>query len=161
MWTHPGKKLLFMGSEFAQGKEWNFDAELDWYQCDNDWHAGVKSLVKDLNRVYRDVPALHQKDCEKDGFSWLDHENAAQSVYSYIRLGNDGEKPAIVVCNFTPEVHHNFTLGAPTAGYYREVLNTDASIYGGSNQGNDGGIHSFEQAWQGQQHSIFDLLCHR
>ena len=154
MWAHPGKKLLFMGSEFAQGKEWNFDAELDWYQCDNDWHAGVKSLVKDLNRTYQQVPALHQKDCEKEGFCWLDYENAQQSVYSFIRFGNEGEKPAIVVCNFTPEVHHNFNLGAPKAGFYKEVLNTDAEAYGGSNQGNNGGVQSFEQAWQGQDHTI-------
>ena len=142
-----------MGSEFAQGNEWNFDKALEWHQCENPWHAGVKQLVKDLNHLYQSAPALHQKDCDKHGFEWLDHKNAEQSIYAFIRYGHD-EKPVIVVCNFTPEVHYNYQVGVPTAGFYQERLNTDADIYGGSNVGNAGGIQSVPTAWQNQDNSI-------
>jgi 1,4-alpha-glucan branching enzyme len=154
MWAHPGKKLMFMGSEFAQGKEWNHDASLDWHQLDNDCHSGVQRLVKDLNAVYKNIPALHQKDCEGDGFCWLDHENAEQSVYSFIRYGEDKNHPVIVVCNFTPKTHHQFRVGAPVEGHYQEVLNTDAEIYGGSNQGNAGGVNSEATPWHNQPNSL-------
>jgi 1,4-alpha-glucan branching enzyme len=154
MWTHPGKKLMFMGSEFAQGKEWDHENSLDWHQLDIDWHSGVQCLVKDLNNLYRTTPALHEKDCEHDGFCWLDHENAEQSVFSYIRYGEDHNRPVLVVVNFTPQTHHNFRIGAPVAGHYQEVFNTDAEIYGGSNQGNHGGEHTEPTAWQGQEHSL-------
>jgi 1,4-alpha-glucan branching enzyme len=142
MWTHPGKKLLFMGSEFAQGKEWNYESELDWGLLNIDWHHGVQSLIRDLNRIYRDVPALHQRDCEHSGFEWIDHENAAQSVFSYVRRGEEGSKPVLVVVNFTPTTYEGFRLGVPESGHYREILNSDAAIYGGSNQGNVNGAHS-------------------
>lgn len=142
MWTHPGKKLLFMGGEFAQGKEWNYESELDWDLLNIDWHSGVQALIRDLNRIYREVPALHQRDCEHGGFEWIDHENASQSVYSYVRKGEEGTKPVLVVVNFTPSTHQNFRLGVPEAGHYREILNSDAAIYGGSNQGNINGAHS-------------------
>ncbi|NMP29997.1 1,4-alpha-glucan branching protein GlgB [Thalassotalea sp. M1531] len=154
MWTHPGKKLLFMGCEFAQGKEWNHDAELDWHQLDIHWHAGVKQLVQDLNKVYTQTPALYQKDCESSGFCWLDHDNAEHSIFSYVRYGYDNTPPAIVVCNFTPQVHHDFVIGAPKAGHYREVLNSDAAIYGGSNQGNSHVATTSDMPWQGQAQSI-------
>jgi 1,4-alpha-glucan branching enzyme len=154
MWAHPGKKLLFMGCEFAQGNEWNFDAALDWHQCDNPWHGGVKHLVKDLNSVYATTPALYQKDCKAEGFEWLDHENSTQSIYSFIRRGNHEQPPAIVVCNFTPQVHHHFAIGAPEAGFYKEVLNTDSALYGGSNQGNIGGVNTSPQPWQNQPHQL-------
>ncbi|MFD2167925.1 1,4-alpha-glucan branching protein GlgB [Thalassotalea euphylliae] len=154
MWTHPGKKLLFMGSEFAQGREWNHDAELDWHQLDINWHAGVHQLVKDLNKLYSNTPSLYQKDCEHDGFTWLDHENADQSVYSYVRSGDNSEPPAIVICNFTPDTHTNFVIGAPVPGKYNEVLNTDAEVYGGSNIGNPDGVYTSDMPWQGQQHSL-------
>ncbi|MCJ8274779.1 MAG: alpha amylase C-terminal domain-containing protein, partial [Psychrosphaera sp.] len=154
MWAHPGKKLLFMGSEFAQGKEWDHDNSLDWHQLDIDCHAGVQHLVKDLNKVYRSTAALHQKDCESDGFSWLDYENADQSIFSFIRYGKDQNRPVLVVSNFTPQTHHNFRIGAPVAGFYQEILNTDAEVYGGSNQGNQGGVHSEATAWQNQPNSL-------
>lgn len=154
MWTHPGKKLLFMGSEFGQGREWNFEGQLDWHQLDIHWHRGVQQLVKDLNTLYKSTPALHQKDCESDGFVWLDHENAAQSVYSFVRYGDSRSRPVIVVVNFTPQTHHNFRIGAPIAAFYNEVLNTDAEIYGGSNQGNDGGVQSQDIPWHDQPHSL-------
>jgi len=154
MWTHPGKKLLFMGCEFAQGKEWDFDAELDWHQLDIHWHAGVKTLVKDLNQLYQNTPALFERDCEANGFEWLDHQNSEQSIFSYLRLGTEGKPPAVVVCNFTPQVHYDYGIGVPVAGRYAEVLNTDAKIYGGSNQGNQGGVDAVGMPWQGQPCSM-------
>ncbi|WP_286262842.1 1,4-alpha-glucan branching protein GlgB [Thalassotalea atypica] len=154
MWAHPGKKLLFMGCEFGQSKEWNFDAALDWHQLEQANHQGVQTLVKDLNHVYSNTPALHQKDCEATGFTWLDHDNAQQSIYAFIRHGNEEQPPAIVICNFTPQVHHHFNVGAPEAGFYKEIINTDADVYGGSNQGNLGGVHTQNVTYQGQENSI-------
>ncbi len=154
MWTHPGKKLLFMGGEFAQGKEWNFESELDWGLLNIDWHSGVQALIRDLNRIYRDIPALHQRDCDNTGFEWIDHENAGQSVYSYVRKGEEGTKPVLVVVNFTPATHENFRLGVPEAGHYREILNSDAAIYGGSNQGNFNGATSESIAANHRENSI-------
>lgn len=154
MWAHPGKKLLFMGCEFGQGKEWNYETELDWYQLDQPWHQGIQQLIKDLNKNYTHLPALHQYDCDSRGFAWLDHHNAEQSIYSFVRFGKKGEKPVVVVCNFTPQVHHNFRIGVPEYGQYHETLNTDAEIYGGSNQGNEGTIYSQPTPWQNQPASI-------
>ncbi len=154
MWAHPGKKLLFMGCEFAQGKEWNFDAALDWHQCENPWHAGVQQLVKDLNRVYRNTPSLYEKDGDSSGFTWLEHSHAEHSIYAFIRQGESGQAPAIVVCNFTPQVHHHYKIGAPQAGFYKEILNTDSHLYGGSNQGNIGGVQSQSSPWHHQEHSL-------
>lgn len=154
MWAHPGKKLMFMGSEFAQGKEWDDSNELDWYQLELPQHQGIQRVVRDLNHIYTSTPALHQKDCEKSGFEWLDYENAEQSIFSFIRYGEDRHRPVIVVCNFTPQTHHLFRIGAPLCGHYREIVNTDAEIYGGSNQGNQGGVNSQALAWQGQDHSL-------
>ncbi|MDN3652504.1 1,4-alpha-glucan branching protein GlgB [Thalassotalea ponticola] len=154
MWTHPGKKLLFMGCEFGQANEWNFDQSLDWHLLEHGYHQGVQQLIKDLNRLYKETPALHQLDCQAQGFAWVDHENAGQSVYSYIRYGKDGSNPVLVVCNFTPTVHHQFRLGVPKAGYAKEIFNSDASIYGGSNVGNLDGVHSQANQWQGFAQSI-------
>ncbi|GLX83289.1 1,4-alpha-glucan branching protein GlgB [Thalassotalea eurytherma] len=154
MWAHPGKKLLFMGCEFAQGPEWNFEKALEWHQLDIHWHSQVKQLVKDLNNVYQSTPAFYQHDCEHQGFAWLDYENAEQSVYSFIRYGNDGQPPVVVVCNFSNQVYHNFCVGVPQAGHYHETLNTDAGIYGGSNQGNFGGVSSSEKSMHNQANSI-------
>lgn len=158
MWTHPGKKLLFMGCEFAQGKEWNHDAELEWQQLDVHWHSGVQRLVKDLNKIYTTTPALYEKDCMHDGFSWLEHDNSEQSIYSFIRYGeqhtNKLSNPVIVVCNFTPQCHQHYQVGVPEAGLYQEILNSDAEIYGGSNQGNLGGVESIVGQCQNQKHYI-------
>lgn len=154
MWAHPGKKLLFMGSEFGQRREWDFDGQLEWQHLDEPNHQGIKQLVKDLNNTYLQTPALYQKDCQGSGFTWLDHENAEQSIFSFIRYGEDEQAPAIVICNFTPQVHHHFKVGAPQGGFYKETLNTDASLYGGSNQGNLGGVHAANIKWQGQNHQL-------
>lgn len=133
MFAHPGKKLLFMGCEFAQEREWDFNASLDWQLLDQPAHAGVQRLVRDLNHLYRHTPALYQKDFVAEGFEWLEHSDAAHSVLGFIRHGFEANRFMVVVCNFTPEVRRDYRLGVPQPGQYRERLNTDAAHYGGSN----------------------------
>ena len=133
MWTHPGKKLLFMGCEFAQEREWTHDHSLDWHLLADPAHRGIQNLVRDLNEVYRTVAALHQRDCEPAGFEWIDGGNAHDSVFAYVRKGADGAPPALIVANFTPVVRHDFRVGVPSGGVWTERLNTDAGAYGGSN----------------------------
>jgi len=135
MWGHPGKKLLFMGCEFAQKAEWNFEQSLDWHLLENKNHLGIKKLVSDLNQIYISTPALYENDCESQGFEWIDHENSEKSIFAFVRYGYDRNKPVIVVSNFTPQVHHQYKIGVPYKGRYREIFNSDADIYGGSNQG--------------------------
>jgi len=154
MWAHPGKKLLFMGCEFAQGKEWDHDHQLDWHQLDIHWHSGVQRLVKDLNHLYQNTPALYQQDCQAEGFKWLDHQNAKQSLYSFIRFGVNQSTAVIIVCNFTDQTHQNFAVGVPVEGDYQEIFNSDDKIYSGSGQGNHSNITSETIAWQGQSHRI-------
>jgi 1,4-alpha-glucan branching enzyme len=140
MWAHPGKKLLFMGCEFGQTREWNFESGLDWQQLQYPLHAGLQALVRDLNRVYRNVPALHARDCEIEGFQWIVADDAEQSVYAWLRRGAPGDAPVAVVCNFTPVPRHGYRIGLPHAGRWREILNSDAQVYGGSGMGNFGGV---------------------
>jgi 1,4-alpha-glucan branching enzyme len=154
MWTHPGKKLLFMGGEFGQKREWNHDQSLDWHLLADESHRGVQSLVRDLNHLYRSVPSLHQLDCEPEGFEWIDGGNHAQSLLSYIRYGKPGAAPAVVVCNFTPQVHHGFRLGVPKGGRWTEKLNSDSAGYGGSNVGNFGEIEARKKSAHGRPFSI-------
>ena len=154
MWTHPGKKLLFMGCEFAQRKEWNHDQSLDWHLLENDSHKGMQTLIKDLNHTYRGIPALHELDCDGNGFEWLDSQNSAQSILVYLRKGQEGTAPALVVVNLTPTSYENFAVGVPQAGFYRECLNTDSSIYGGSNVGNGGGVNSVNETYAGQENKV-------
>lgn len=142
MWAHPGKKLLFMGGEFAQVREWNHDNELDWDLLKNERHHGVQSLVRDLNRLYVEIPALHQLDCEGSGFEWVQGNSAQESVYAWLRRGFNGASTALVVVNMTPTVRYDYRIGVYEAGYYAERLNTDSSLYGGSNVGNRGGVHA-------------------
>ncbi len=142
MWSHPGKKLLFMGSEIAQGREWNHDTGLDWWQIDHPLHRGVQHLIRDLNRLYTALPALHVKDCDHTGFRWVVLHDQEQSVFAWLRFGDPGHKPVLVVCNFTPVPRHDYRLGVSQAGSWREVLNTDAAIYGGSNFGNGGAVEA-------------------
>ena len=139
MWSMPGKKLLFMGGEFAQWREWNHDRGLDWQLLDEPRHRGIQSLVRDLNHLYRDEPALHELDCEPEGFDWIDGNDADQSILSYVRYSRHHGRVAVVVCNFTPIVRTDYRLGVPRGGYYRERVNTDAGEYGGSGVGNAGG----------------------
>jgi 1,4-alpha-glucan branching enzyme len=154
MWTHPGKKLLFMGGEFGQEREWNHDQSLDWHLLSDASHRGVQALVRDLNRLYRSTPALHKLDCEPGGFEWIDGGNDGQSVLSYLRRGGENDAPAVVVCNFTPVVQHGFRIGVPNGGRWKETLNTDSAAYGGSNVGNMGGIEAHETSEHGRPFSI-------
>ena len=133
MYTYPGKKLLFMGQEFGQGTEWNAGAQLDWYVLDYPFHRGVQALVRDLNQLYRDDPALHGHEFEWQGFEWIDCHDSAQSVLSYLRRGGDHE--IVVVLNFTPIPREGYRLGVPGPGRYHTALNSDSGFYGGSNMG--------------------------
>ena len=139
MWGYPGKKLLFMGQEFAQVREWSEERALDWELCDAAPHAGVQALVRDLNRIYTGKAALHARDCEGEGFEWLVADDAQASVFAWLRKA-PGARPIAVVSNFTPQVHGSYRLPLPHDGVWREVLNSDAAIYGGSGQGNLGTV---------------------
>jgi 1,4-alpha-glucan branching enzyme len=138
MWGHPGKKLLFMGLEFAQRQEWNHDASLDWHLASAPAHHGVQLLVRDLNHLHRSIPALHRLDCEAEGFRWIVADDEAQSVLAWLRIPDDGSPPVAVISNFTPVARSGYRIGLPHAGRWREILNTDAHSYGGSGQGNTG-----------------------
>jgi 1,4-alpha-glucan branching enzyme len=127
-----------MGQEFAQGREWDFDGQLEWPLLDVGWHQGVQALVRDCNRMYRDERALHERDCEPDGFRWIVVDDKANSVFAWVRHGGEGAPPVVVIANFTPVPRPNFRIGLPAPGRWREVLNTDSVAYGGSNAGNAG-----------------------
>jgi 1,4-alpha-glucan branching enzyme len=154
MWTHPGKKLLFMGGEFAQEREWNHDIGLDWQLLGDPYHGGVHRLVRDLNWLYRSTPALHQRDCEPEGFNWIDAANGGESVLSYLRWGFDRDAPAVVVCNFTPVPRPNYRIGVPRPGRYRERVNTDALDYGGGGIGNFGTVEAEPEPMHGHPYSL-------
>ena len=121
---------------------------------EHDSHQGIQALIKDLNHAYRNIPALHELDCDGNGFEWLDSQNSAQSILVYLRKGQKGTAPALVVVNLTPTSYENFAVGVSQAGFYRECLNTDSSIYGGSNVGNGGGVNSINEAYAGQAHQV-------
>jgi 1,4-alpha-glucan branching enzyme len=140
MFGHPGKKLLFMGSEFAQDTEWNHDESLPWHLLERPKNAGVQRLIRDLNRLYRDIPALHQRDCEASGFEWLIMDDADRSVFAWQRKGAAEAERCVVVINFTPQVLRDYRVPVPFAGRWREVLNSDSAVYGGSNIGNEGAV---------------------
>jgi 1,4-alpha-glucan branching enzyme len=154
MFTYPGKKLLFQGCEFAQGREWNFDAAAEWELLERPQHQGVKQIVADLNQLYRSEPALYQVDFESSGFEWIDCHDSSQSVLSYLRKSKDGKELVACAFNFTPVPRDNYRIGVPVAGFYREAINSDAELYGGSNVGNRGGVHSEPTSWMGRPHSI-------
>ncbi len=153
MWTHPGKKLLFMGCEFAQPEEWDHNGELNWGAAEQPANKGVQSLVRDLNALYVATPALHKFDCEARGFSWV-NSDADQSTLGYVRYGEDGEAPVLVMCNFTPVLRTAMRVGVPLAGQWDEVLNTDSEIYGGGNRGNLGGVQAGMTPCDGQPASV-------
>jgi len=152
MWGHPGKKLLFMSCEFAQAHEWNHDAQIDWDASHRLPQAGIQRLVRDLNTLYRAHPALHVKDCEPDGFSWIESNAADESVFAWARYGGPEDAPVAVISNFTP-VERKWRCGLPRPGRWREALNTDASLYGGGDRGNMGGVTADGPAWHGQPQS--------
>jgi 1,4-alpha-glucan branching enzyme len=154
MWTHPGKKLLFMGGEFGQGREWSHDRELDWGLMDDPGHAGLVSLVRDLNKLYREEPALHATDARHEGFQWLVVDDRDNSVFAFLRRGGESDRPLIVAINMTPTPRRLYRIGAPEAGFWTEVLNTDSSFYGGTGSGNLGGAQTRQVACHGFPQSL-------
>jgi len=152
MFTYPGKKLLFMGCEFGQGDEWDFNNTLDWYVLDYPLHQGVQKLVGDLNKLYRERPELYRHDFEYNGFEWIDCHDSHQSVISFLR--KDGDRFLVVAFNFTPVPRVGYRIGVPRAGTYHEIFNSDSEYYHGSNMGNGGVIHSESVPWMGREHSL-------
>ncbi|MBL8948276.1 MAG: 1,4-alpha-glucan branching protein GlgB [Myxococcales bacterium] len=153
MWGQPGKKLMFMGCEFAQVREWNHDVSLDWHLLDDPMHRGVQSWVADLNRLHRTEPALHELDHDPAGFEWVDFTDAANSVFVWLRRSRSGQV-VLVVCNFTPVVRHAYRVGVPAAGQWVEIANSDAAMYGGSGVGNFGGVQAQDASAHGRPFSI-------
>ena len=158
MYAQPGKKLLFMGSEFGQRREWAHDGSLDWDLLDSPAHAGVQQWVRDLNGLYRGEPALHELDCEPAGFEWIDCGDAASSVLSLVRKGKSTSTLLLIVCNFTPVPRQGYRIGAPRRGFWREALNSDAAKYGGSGMGNGGGIAAEPTPLHGRPCSVLVTL---
>ena len=154
MWTHPGKKLVFMGGEFGQRREWTHDDSLEWHVLQYPLHEGVRKWVADLNRIYRENPSLYQKDFTNDGFRWVQRGDWEQSALSYLRLGEEGAPPLLVVCNFTPVPRTNYRVGVPHGGYWRELINSDAAEYGGSGMGNLGGVEATPMPYEEYSHSL-------
>jgi 1,4-alpha-glucan branching enzyme len=154
MWAHPGKKLLFMGGEFGQEREWNHDTSLDWHLLDAPEHSGLQTLVRDLNALYRATPALYERDCEASGFRWIVGDDQDNSVFAFARFGDAPESVVVVISNFTPVPRENYKIGVPLVGFYREAVNTDAALYGGSNMGNLGGLTSQAEPSHGEALSI-------
>jgi 1,4-alpha-glucan branching enzyme len=154
MYAQPGKKLLFMGGEFGQWREWVHDGSLDWDLLNYPLHAGLQRWVQDLNRLYRSEPALHEMDCDPAGFEWIDCDDADSSAVTLIRKGKSSSTLILVVCNFTPVARYSYRLGSPRSGYWQEILNSDASQYGGSNMGNLGGVETVPVPLHGRPYSL-------
>ena len=154
MWTHPGKKLLFMGNEIGQWLEFDHDTEPQWDLLKHGSHQGIQNIVSDLNRLYRDQPALHEIDFESNGFEWVDCLSDSESIVSYVRRAKNGEDFVLITCNFTPVVRENFRVGVPRSGYYREIFNSDSEHYGGTNVGNFPGVQSERITTHGRDESI-------
>jgi len=154
MYAHPGKKLLFMGDEFGQRREWNHDDSLDWHLLQVPQHQGVQQWLKHLHILYRGEPALHELDVEPGGFEWVDCADWEKSIISFLRIGKTAGDYLLVVCNFTPVTRYDYRVGVPTGGYWKEVLNSDAGEYGGSGHGNLGGINAMPVPYHGRYHSF-------
>jgi 1,4-alpha-glucan branching enzyme len=157
MWGHPGKKLLFMGGELAQEREWNHDRDLDWGLVKDSSHAGVQNLVRDLNALYVSNPALHQRDCEPNGFQWTVGDDRANSAFSFLRYADEAA-PILIACNMTPVPRHGYRIGVPLGGGWREIFNSDSAHYGGSNVGNEGRVEAAPLGSHGQPYSVELLL---
>jgi 1,4-alpha-glucan branching enzyme len=152
MYTYPGKKLLFMGNELAQWNEWSSDSPLNWELLGIMAHAQIRDLIAALNRLYVERAPLHQYDFKQEGFEWIDCHDASQSVLSYLRRGDSAV--LVIVLNFTPVPRHDYRLGVPASGYYRELFNSDSRFYGGGDIGNSDGVQSTTIPWMGRQDSI-------
>ncbi|MEC9374232.1 MAG: 1,4-alpha-glucan branching enzyme, partial [Planctomycetota bacterium] len=154
MYTQPGKKLLFMGGEFGQWREWSHERSLDWHLLEQEPHAGVQRVVRDLNHLYRAEPALHQGDCDPRGFEWIDGSDDENSVLVWMRRGDKPGEEIIIACNFTPIPRDNYRVGVPAPGTWREIFNSNAEIYGGSGHGNLGGVETSPVRHHGRPCSI-------
>src|SRR5438874_2957784 len=153
MWAHPGKKLLFMGGELAQEQEWSHERSLDWHLLEDPGHAGVQQLVRDLNRVYREEPALWEVDFDPSGFRWLEANDATSNTLAFVRFSRDEKRALVCICNLSPVSRPGYRVGLPSAGRWVEALNTDSSYYGGSNVGNLGGVEAEKRPWHDVQYS--------
>jgi 1,4-alpha-glucan branching enzyme len=154
MYAHPGKKLLFMGTEIGDYREWNHNAGVPWEMLQSPMHAALQRFVGELNRLYRTQPALYEVDFDQRGFEWIDISDVDQSVISFLRRASDGRDCIVFACNFTPVPRLNYRIGVPEAGYYEEILNTDAALFGGGNLGNSGGAQSHPNSHHGRPASI-------
>jgi 1,4-alpha-glucan branching enzyme len=154
MYSQPGKKLLFMGSEFGQWTEWAHDGSLDWHLLDDRMHAGLRQWVQDLNRTYQRERSLHEVDFEAAGFRWIDCNDNENSVVSFVRRARDPQDFTVAVANLTPVPREAYRIGVPEAGWYRELLNSDGAVYGGGNMGNGGGLHAESGPMHGFDHSL-------
>ena len=157
-WAQPGKKLLFMGNEFAMPSAWHHDRSLDWHVAREPAHDGIARMVGDLNRVYRETPALHAGDSASNGFEWIDGTNSPMSVIAFMRRGHGDDDVVVVACNFTPVPRHQYRIGVPRAGHWREIFNSDARDYGGSGHGNLGGVDAVPYPWNGRSSSVVVTL---
>jgi 1,4-alpha-glucan branching enzyme len=158
MFTHPGTKLLFMGSEFGQSDEWNFEKSLDWHLLQYDYHSGIKKIITDLNQLYKSRPALYEKQFTGEGFEWINYSDHQNAVLSYIRKGNKADENVIVVCNFTQVVRENYRIGIPQKGKLEEIFNSDAVIYGGSGVGNSKTLKIDATPYDGRDYSVELIL---
>ncbi|GAA3755234.1 1,4-alpha-glucan branching protein GlgB [Flavobacterium ginsengiterrae] len=158
MFTHPGTKLLFMGAEFGQTSEWNFEQSLDWHLLQYDFHSGIKQLITDLNQLYKSQPALYEKQFSGEGFEWINYSDHQNAVMSYIRKGNNPDQDVIVVCNFTQVVREKYRIGIPKKGKLQEIFNSDASVYGGSGVGNSNTLKIESTPYDGREFSIELIL---
>lgn len=154
MYGHPGKKLLFMGGEIGQWKEWNHEEGLEWFVLEYPFHRGIKDWVRDLGHLYRNEPALYELDFSPDGFEWVDFHDWQQSIISFIRKGMERDKSILIVCNFTPVPRYNYLVGVPEKGFWKELLNSDSEFYGGSGMGNGGGAVTTSIPWNGRPYSL-------
>jgi 1,4-alpha-glucan branching enzyme len=154
MYAHPGKKLLFMGGEFGQWEEWNHDTSLSWHLLQWDSHRGIQALVRDLNRICRTAPPLHEVDFRPEGFEWIDFRDVDNCIVSFLRRGKDPGEFLVCVFNFTPVVRTEYRVGVPGPGLYREALNSDSEFYGGSNTGNAGGLQAEAVSWNDRPWSV-------
>jgi len=158
MYAHPGKKLLFMGNEIGQWNEWDHDGSLQWDLLQWDSHKGIQAFVRDLNRTHASLGPLHEVDFRPEGFEWIDFHDVDNCIVSFLRRGKNPNDAVVCAFNFTPVVREKYRLGVPAPGFYREILNSDAAVYGGGNIGNAGGVAAEPVPWMGRDHSVLLTL---
>jgi 1,4-alpha-glucan branching enzyme len=154
MYGHPGAKLLFMGGEIAQDHEWAHDNSLDWHECNRPLNKGIQGLLRELNRLYREERALHEGQFSPEGFEWIAFDDTQNSVIAWVRRGREADEHIVIVGSFTPVLRLNYRVGAPAAGFYRELFNSDHERWGGSHRLNDAVVESYPVPWHGRSHSF-------